>query len=265
MRPETREPTPFDDGPLYDLMCAGCDHGVDFYRDLAKAADGPVLEVACGTGRITLPCLQAGADVDGLDLSPALLDTLRMKAAALGYAPRLHEANMASFRLDRRYALILITFNAFVHNLTADDQIATLVCCREHLKPGGLLAFDGFFPTGAIFNGPDNVRMLESETTHPETGSAIRVFDTRSFDRVDQLMRSLTEVEILDAAGKVEVTHRLRTTIRWIYKGEMELLLRVAGFSRWQIFGGFDRRPLERETDLMIVQAWNDAGDQRAT
>jgi SAM-dependent methyltransferase len=258
-QPASTDPTPFDDGNLYDMILGNLDFGLDFYLQLAKAANGPVLDLACGTGRIMLPCLQAGVDVDGLDLSAAMLATLRKKAAALGLPAQVYEGNMTSFRLERRYALIMIQCNSFVHNLTTDDQLATLVCCREHLQPRGTLVFDTGFPGPAWIMPQDNTRVLELETTHPKTGLPVRLFDTRSFDRVEQLQHSLNEIEMLDAAGNVAETHRSRTTIRWIYKSEMELLLRVAGFERWQIYGAFDRRPLVNETDAMIVQAWKSA------
>jgi SAM-dependent methyltransferase len=248
--------TPFDDGALYDLLLGNLDLGLDFCVGLARAAGGPVLDVACGTGRILLPCLQAGVDVEGLDLFPDMLATLRKKASAMGFQPRLHQSDMASFRLDRRYALVMIPFNAFVHNLTTDSQIACLTCCREHLMPGGQLAFDTYFPGAALITQPDNSRVLEAEMKHPETGLPIRMFDTRSFDRVEQLQHSLVEVEFLDAAGAVTAVHRSQTTVRWVYKGEMALLLRAAGFARWQISGDFSGRPLTQETDAMIVQAW---------
>jgi SAM-dependent methyltransferase len=251
------EATPFDDGDLYDLQCEGLEYGLDYYLDLARRAGGPVLDLCCGTGRVMLPCLAAGIDVEGVDLSPQLLAKLQEKAAKRGLRARTHEANMASFRLGRTFALVMIPFNAFVHNLTTHDQVATLVCCREHLRPGGLLAFDGFFPGPAIVNAPDNVRALEGELTHPETGLPVRCFDTHTFDRVEQLMGSFNEIEFLDAAGNVTSTRRSRTALRWIYKHEMALLLRVAGFARWQIYGGFDRRPLAKETDGMVVEAWN--------
>ncbi len=252
----TSEPTPFDDGALYDAILGSIDYGFDFYLGLARAATGPVLDVACGTGRVLLPCLQAGVDVDGLDLFPGMIAQLQRKAAVLGLRPNIVEADMRSFRLERRYALIFIPFNAFVHCLTTEEQIAALVCCREHLLPGGMLAFDTFFPGKEIIIATDNSRVLEGEMTHPETGCLLRVFDIRSFDRVAQIQNSQMEIEVLDHAGNITATHRSWTAIRWIYKGEMELLLRVAGFDHWQISGGFDGRPLEKETDSMIVQAF---------
>lgn len=249
-------PTPYDDGALYDVFFENFDQGLDFYLDLARAADGPILDVACGTGRVMLPCLKEGLDVDGLDLASAMLARLWEKAEAAGFRPQLHQASMAEFRIPRRYALIVIPFNAFVHNLTTADQIANLVRCREHLEPGGQLAFDTFFPGAALIAAPSGVRNLEAEVHHPETGLPVRMFDTHTLDRVEQLMHSQMEIEMLDATGNAVETRPCRTTTRWIYKGEMELLLRVAGFDHWQIFGGYDRRPLVRDTDLMIVQAW---------
>ena len=207
-----------------------------------------------------LPCLKAGVDVEGLDLFPRMLARLRQKAAALGFAPRLHQANMAGFQLARRFALIIIPCNAFVHNLTADDQLATLQACREHLLPGGLLALDTAFPGPAWINAPSGTREMEIEIPHPETGLPVRLWDTRTFDRVRQLQHSFNQIEMLDATGKVIATHPSQTTIRWIYKTEMELLLRLAGFDRWEILGGFDGRPLLHETDAMIVKAWTARG-----
>lgn len=252
------EQTPFDDGDLYDVLFSDFRYGLDYYLDLARHAGGPVLDVACGTGRVLLPCLQAGVDVEGVDLHAAMLERLRQKARALGCEPRLHQSDMRSFRLTRRFAMIMIPFNSFVHNLATAAQIETLECCRDHLAPGGVLAFDAFFPGLEYLSQSQNTRVLELETPHPVTGLPLRLFDTRSFDRIAQTQHSVNEIEELDAQGRVTTTHRSATSIRWIFKSEMELLLRVAGFARWEIYGDFDRRPLTRETDAMIVQAWRD-------
>jgi len=250
--------SPFDDGDLYDVLFDGFTYGLDFYLGLAREAAGPVLDIGCGTGRVLLPCRQAGVAIEGLDLSEAMLCTLRRKAAALQVAPRLYSADMSDFRLPRRYALVMIPFNAFVHNLTQEAQIRCLERCREHLLPGGVVAFDTFFPALGIIGAPEGTRELELETRHPETGELLRLYDTRGFDRVKQIQRSVNEVEVVREDGAVETLQRSEFSVRWIYKEEMALLLRVAGFRRWEIFGGFDRRPLTEETDAMVVMAWTE-------
>ena len=78
--------SPFDDGEFYDVMCQGLDYGIDFYVGLAKEAKGPVLDIACGTGRILLPVLQSGAE-HGLDLFQPMLNTARAKALLSDYRP----------------------------------------------------------------------------------------------------------------------------------------------------------------------------------
>jgi len=254
---ESDLPSVFDDGEAYDLVLKDVPWGRDFYVTLAREANGPVLDVACGTGRILLPCLEAGVDIEGVDLFEPMLNTLRNKAAALGLSPRLHRADMSDFSVPRRFALVMIPFNAFVHNMTQDNQIRCLRLCREHLLPGGMLAFDTFFPSLEIVGTPENTRVLEGEFPHPETGLPIRMYDTRRFDRVAQVQNSVNELEVLAADGSVATVHRSQCETRYIFKHEMELLLRVAGYSRWEIYGDFDRRPLTRENDAMIVCAWN--------
>ncbi len=251
--------SPFDDGELYDVLMSGLDYGIDFYVELARKARGPVLEVACGTGRILLPSLQSGADVDGLDLFEPMLACLRKKAAALQLTPGLYQADMSDFRLPRRYALIMITFNAFIHNLTQEAQVRCLDLCRQHLAPGGVLVFDTYFPGLGIVGAAENTRVLEGETRDPRTGRPLRMYDTRTFNRVEQTQLSLFEVEMVGRDGTITTIHRSRFSTRYTYKAEMALLLRVAGFRRWEILGGFDGRPLTRETDGMIVFAWPEA------
>jgi hypothetical protein len=141
--------------------------------------------------------------------------------------------------------------------MTQEAQISCLTRCREHLLPSGSLVFDTFFPSLEIVGAPQNTRVLEGEMPHPETGLPMRMYDTRTFDRVAQEQHSVNEIELLAADGSVQSIHRSEIRSRYIYKHEMELLLRVAGFARWEIYGDFDRRPLTRESDAMVVASYN--------
>ena len=251
-------PTPFDDGELYDVLFGEFGFDRDFYLELAGSARGPVLEVACGTGRITLPCLQAGVAIEGLDLFPAMLDTLRRKADRLGVSPVLHRADMREFALPGRYALVFCAFNGFVHCLTTADQLRALRTWRAHLAPGGTVVFNVFYPGREYLGGPEGTPVLEAEVRHPATGLPVRIYDTRSLDRVAQVQHSRMEIQELDAEGRVTATHPSETDMRWTFRPEMELLLAAAGYSRWEIWGGFDRRPMTRDDEQMVVSAWDE-------
>ena len=243
---------------LYDLYYSWLTDDVPFYVARAMEARGAVLEAGCGTGRVLLPTLQAGVDIDGFDIHPGMIDVLKAKAADLGLKPRVQVADMRDFTMPRRYALVTIPFRAFQHLLTTDDQIAALRCLREHLVGGGALLFDVFYPSLDHLVKPDGEQVLEREFPHPATGLPVAMYTKRRTDRVNQVLEVEREVVESDARGYAAATHRDRFRMRWIWKPEMELLLRAAGFSRWSVQGGFDGRPLEKDTDEMVWTAWKD-------
>ncbi len=248
--------SPFDDADLYDVLFGELGFDRDFYVDLARRSNGPVLEVACGTGRILIPCLQAGVDIDGLDLHAPMLQVLLRKSKALGLDPRVYLSDMRGFSIDRRYALIFIAFNGFVHASTTEAQLNTLRACKDHLLPGGMLVFNTFFPGLEIIAGKEGTPVLEHEVLDAATGRLVRIYDTRTLNRIDQIQYSHIEIQELDGDGRVVASHHSDTSMRWTFIPEMELLIRTAGFARWQICGGFDRQPLRSESDLMVVFAW---------
>jgi SAM-dependent methyltransferase len=257
-RPDDASVRGYIEPELYDAAYGWWQDDIPFYVGLARRAGGPVLEVACGTGRVHLPLLQAGADADGFDLHAGMLEVLRRKAAALGLAPRVRQADMRDFTQPRRYALVLIPFRAFLHNRTIADELRTLRCCREHLEPGGRLVLDLFHPTFERLVEPDGAWRLEREFAHPASGAPLALWSRAFRDRVQQTMHVDMELRELDAAGAVAARHPHAFDLRWVYRGEMELLLKAAGFARCEVAGGFDGRPLLRDTDLMVWTAWRD-------
>ena len=120
---------------------------VTFYVELARqaaAAGQAVLELGCGTGRVTIPIAQAGVDVVGLDNAPAMLAVARRKATAAGLDVRWVTADMRNLQLEQRFGLVIIPFRSFLHMLTDADQLSCLSRIYEHLIPGGRFALNFF-------------------------------------------------------------------------------------------------------------------------
>ena len=243
---------------VYDLTYSWQTEDIPFYIARAREASGPVLEAGCGTGRVLLPILEAGVDIDGFDLHPGMIEELRRKAAARGLTPQIAVADMRDFTMPRRYLLITIPFRSFQHLLTTADQVAALRCMREHLDPGGALVFNVFFPSFERMAQPEGEPELEREFANPETGLPIAMYVTRRSDRVNQILSVEREVVESDARGYAAKTHRDRFRMRWTWKPEMELLLAAAGFTRWGVAGGFDGRALESGAMEMVWTAWKD-------
>jgi len=261
MRPEastTAAPSPYEAPELYDQLFESLDFDRHFWLEVGRGCNGPVLDLGCGTGRVLIPLLEAGVDADGVDLSPAMLDRLRAKAAKQDFHPRLLAADMRDFTLPRLYARVLCAFNAFAHCETLEDQLATLRCCREHLAPGGALVLHISYPGTALWLGAGGEPVLEHETTRPASGHRLQIYDRRFLDRVNQSQRSEIEVREMDSRGGIVTSHRFETRQRWVYRYELELLLRLAGFARWEIQGDFDGAPLERDDQQMIAWGWRE-------
>ena len=156
MSPESHAGAYFAAPEVYDLMYADMRFDIEPLIREAKTANGPVLEPCCGNGRITLPMAAAGVDCDGFDLDPGMVADLQRQAAERTLTIGAHVADMRDFTMPRRYGLIVIGFNSFLHNLTQEDQLRTLERCREHLLPGGRLHLVVFHPSArrlAAFDG----------------------------------------------------------------------------------------------------------------
>ncbi len=250
--------SPYEAPDLYDLLFESFVFDVPYWMNVGKTANGPVLDVACGTGRILLRLLEAGVDVDGVDAFPLMLEQLRKKAQARGLEARVYQADMRDFTMPRRYDRAICAFNAFAHCETTDEQIQALLCIREHLEPGGALVLHMSYPSLSLWTDPSGEPVLELRSTHPINGNTLELWDTRYKNIVGQCQRSQMEVRELDAAGNLVDSQRFETTQRWIYRHELELLLRHAGFTRWDIRGGFENEPLERDDQQMLVWAWRD-------
>jgi SAM-dependent methyltransferase len=247
---------PYVDPALYDLVYSWYTADLPFYVERARQAGGPVLEAACGTGRVLIPTLEAGVDIDGFDLAPAMIEHLRAKAAAKGLAPRVAVGDMREFTMPRRYALVTIPFRAFMHLHTSAEQIAALRCLREHLEPRGALVFNLFYPRWEYMRDHEGKRVLDREFTDPASGRHVAFWDTPRYDRVNQLLVDEREVVVRD--GHRETASRYGFSLRWTFVYEMELLLRLAGFTRFEVARGWDGGPFEHDTEEMVWTAWRE-------
>ncbi len=252
---DSRNPSPYDSPELYDLLFDSLDFDVPYWVETARSAGGPVLEIGCGTGRILLPARRAGADIDGLDASPAMIGRLKDRAAAAGLVVRAETADMRAFEMGRRYSRIFCAFNGFAHCETIADQTACLRSSLRHLEPGGAFVVHMSYPGPAYWLEPEGKAVLEHEVALAG-GGKLQMWDNRRKDIVAQRQDSEVEIWELDAADRPKAVHKFSTAQRWVYRFELELLFAAAGFARWEFLGGFDGRPLRAPDDQMIAWAF---------
>ena len=129
----------FSDPANYDMEDAS-DTGIAFYAALAQETRGPVLEIACGTGRVSIPIARLGFSVTGLDIVPGMIERARSKS--VGLPMRWIVGDARTFDLSEQFRLIFLTGNAFQAFLTNADQEALLQRVYAHLHDEGLFAFE---------------------------------------------------------------------------------------------------------------------------
>ena len=237
---------------FYDEWTKDVEGDVDFYVRRALEADGPVIELGAGTGRIAIPTARAGVDVVAVDLSPAMLAEARKRALAAGVSEKITfvEADMRDYVAPEPVDLITIPYRSFLHMETTDDQLACLGSVYRSLAPGGQLALNTFVPDPMYVAGQDGRRNLHGEFTD-EKGRRCELWVTPEYETTTQNVTIRAIVEAYEGDRHVETSESV-LHVRMIYRYEMEHLLARAGFEIEALYGDFDERPLTEDCREMI-------------
>jgi SAM-dependent methyltransferase len=255
LQPPARK-NPFDAlARYYDWEHADYDVDVPLYQDFARRTGGPILEVACGSGRLMAPLLELGERVVGIDTSGPMLDRARHALAGAGLLSRaaLHEADVRRFTLDERFQLAIFGLDSFGLLLSIEDQLAALRRINHHLAPGGLLIVD-------LSNGngrgaePSDELVLQYEGHDPATGLPLSKWTARSTDHGEQVDHY---TYFYDELGEDRLVRRsvVRLDLRYFSRFELELLLQQSNFAPEAFYGSYDLAPFAAASERLIAVA----------
>lgn len=248
----TAERSLYDDASFYDRITSPPGGSFDHYLHVARASAGPVLELACGTGRLTIPLAQALAEdttrpVTGLDLAPTMLDGARRKAVAAGVEVELVQGDMRTFALGRRFGTIFIAFNSLLH-LTSNEALADCFArVREHLAPDGVFAFDIFTPSIQSLARAPGERTTQTRLPDPELGE-IHVETTIDYDAATQVNHAAWH---LSAPGRPNYL-TIPLHLRCIFPQELPMLLAANGLRLESRAGDFGGEPFTSESPRQV-------------
>ncbi|RMF31366.1 MAG: class I SAM-dependent methyltransferase [Chloroflexi bacterium] len=238
---------------FYDLEHAPLRADIPFYRTLAAQTGGPILELGCGTGRLLLPLAQDGHTLVGLDRNRAMLALARQKLRRAGLVHRvsLIQADMGAFALARRFGLILLAYNTFMHLLTTEAQMAVLTAAHRHLRPGGRLVID-LPPADEMAHQDDSgVWMHQWQRTDPATGHRVLKRTASRLDWARQQQEVLAVYEEILPDGAVHQT-AVSMTLRYTFPAELRLLVERAGLTLEGLYGDYGWGPYEEGSPRMI-------------
>jgi SAM-dependent methyltransferase len=202
---------------------------VDFLAD--HAGDGPVLELAVGTGRIALPLSQRGISVSGIDLSPDMVAELRAKPGAEDIEVTV--GDMATTRLAGTFTLAYLVANSLANLTTQDAQVMCFENAAQHLEPGGRFVIELYIP--------ELRRLPPGETVHPFALTPTHL----GFEEYDVASQIAYSHHYWIEDGRLET---FSAPFRYVWPAELDLMARIAGMTLRERWRGWDRGPFTSES-----------------
>ncbi len=221
-----------------------------FYAALCRQTGGPVLELGCGTGRISRALSAAGLDVIGVDFAEPMLAEARSRNRPSGASAGIdyRQGDIRTLRLRRRFPTVIAPFNVFMHLETPGAMQAALATVRAHLAPGGAFLFDVLMPPLAQLAFPPG-KVLRGRPCLSPAGQKLAYEEAFSYDPLTQLQH--IEARFVDPESR-RVRETLTLQHRIWFPQELAFHFETAHLATQGAFGDFDGAPLDTDSPHQI-------------
>ena len=226
---------------------------LQFYKKwLPKNKDAKILELCCGTGRLTLPIAKAGYNICGVDYTSSMLEQAKVKASEAGLKINFIEADVRILNLQEKFDLIFIPFNSIHHLYKNEDLFKTLKGVENHLKEGGLFLLDCFNPNiQYIVEGEKEQTVIAEYTTND--GRKVLIKQMMRYENATQINRIEWRYFINGEFHSIQ-----NMDMRLFFPQELDSYLEWAGFNVIHKFGSFEEEVFDDNSEKQIyVLAFN--------
>ncbi len=239
------------DGRHYDALWPGSQrqNELDFYVRRVQEFGGPVLELGCGTGQLTIPMARAGVTMTGLDLSEPMLARAREKASEQNVDVTWVQADCRDFALGQQFGLIFFPANSLLHLLDWRDVQSCLTQVKKHLRPGGAFVFEIFNPSLALLTRVPDQRHLVGAYPDPDGRGMMRVTESSVYDAATQINHIHWHYRIEGQSEETTATFDLRMC----FPQEIEALLHYNGFDMRAKYGDDDETPFTGQSSRQLI------------
>lgn len=228
-----------------------------FYLELAEQSAGPVLEIACGTGRVLFPIARKGIEIFGVDNSQPMLEvlkeTLARESADVRRRVTVQEGDMRNFRLNRKFPLVMIPFRPMQHMFTVEDQVAALTTASTHLTDSGTLAFDVFYPKFEMIGARvgEEIPEMEWRPSSDPTKVVRRFFRKDAIDKINQIF-TFTFIFRTYQGDRLLLEETEPFRLGYYTYPHLRALFKLAGLKPVAEYGSFAKFPLDNRAEQMI-------------
>ncbi len=224
-----------------------------FYQQWASQQEGPLLELGCGTGRVSIALARAGHQISGLDNAELMLAFAAQKAGLAGVSIKLTQADFCDFDLGERFGLVIIAYNAFNHLLDLAAIGRCLRSVKRHMRDDGVLLIDTFNPSLSFLSADPERRRRLLEYIDPHTKERVVLSEQNNYDAATQVNRVIWSYA--DDDGNVQRVDEL--LMRIFFPQELDALLQLHGLNIDQKLGNYDGSSFNAQSpkQLMICSA----------
>ncbi|MFK7904386.1 MAG: class I SAM-dependent methyltransferase [Chitinophagales bacterium] len=234
------------DANIYDGMNTNLADLQFYKRWLPKNKDARILELCCGTGRLTLPIAKDGYDISGVDYTSSMLEQAKVKASEEGLDIEFIEADIRTLDLREKYDLIFIPFNSIHHLYKNDDLFKAFNAVKNHLKEGGLFLLDCFNPNiQFIVEGEKEQKEIAEYST--KDGREVLIKQVMRYENATQINRIEWHYYINGAFDSIQ-----NLDIRLFFPQELDFYLKWNGFNIIHKFGSFEEEAFNDHSDKQI-------------
>lgn len=236
---------------LYDA-CIQVDFDVPFFLAEAVRTQGAVLELMSGSGRVSLPLIQAGVPLTCVDFSDGLLTVLRHKLDALGLSAELHLLDVRELALSRQFELIFIPFHSFPEVTAVEDEQRVLERIADHLSATGR-----FICT--LHNPPVRLRSADQpyglwlKRSLPNGQGRVLLWGSQHYESEREIMTVTEFFEVYDPANVMQARHLVELTFRLLTRAQFEAMATKAGFRVEALYGDYSYADFDESSSPFMI------------
>ncbi|MFB7642430.1 class I SAM-dependent methyltransferase [Peribacillus butanolivorans] len=241
----------YDDPILYDKENEAYIEGLSYLLKWASKTEGPIIDLACETGRATIPLASKGYKLIGVDIHKGMLDEAKRKSSNLNLQIDWVEQDCTRLNLNVKSNLIFSVGNSFQHFLTNEAQDGLLSSVNKHLELGGVFIFGTRFPSTEELLQPITEEYWKTNVDK-DTQNKVDVYTISAYDSLSQIQHYTTIRKFLNKEGKIIDEQRTNIRLRYVFPKEMERILFANGFEIVNIFKDWNETPITNDSYGMI-------------
>jgi SAM-dependent methyltransferase len=236
---------------LYDIYVPAT-FDIDFFLTEAKKTSGEVLELMSGTGRVSIPLIEAGVKLTCVDLSAGLNAILEDKLQKMGLKADVYQMDVCELELQKKFDMVIIPFSSFAHITSPDDQRKALAHIRQHLISGGTFICTLGNPKLRQKSVDGQLRLFRKYPLPDTQGQLLLWISEDISDDDEQVVEAMQFYEEYDAKGVLQSKRLLELHFRLSQKDEFEEIAKAAGFKVKALYGDYAYSEFSDDSPAMI-------------